>query len=131
MADDRERSGVAKVIKEAWAMMGHMPFPLYQMKPWCWLGQQLSPWPMGNDAVTSKRRPTVAARRAGAGGNARRAAQRATEIAQVIAELQAAGAKTLQAIANGLNDRHIPAATGKRRWLYRWLAFCSAFRPNR
>jgi len=31
MGDDREKiERVAKAIKEAWATMGHMPFPLYQ-----------------------------------------------------------------------------------------------------
>jgi hypothetical protein len=67
--------------------------------------------------VVSKRKPTVAARRLGAEAIARLAAQRAAEIAPVIAELRAAGAKTLQSIADGLNDRHIPTATGKGRWL--------------
>ena len=55
---------------------------------------------------------TVKMRKAGNEANARKAAQRATEVAPVIAELQAAGATSLRAIANGLNERGIPTAQG-------------------
>jgi hypothetical protein len=71
---------------------------------------------MGHDAIASKRRPTVAARRAGAEGNARPAAQRAAEIAPIIAELRASGATTLRAIASGLNERPIPTARRSGQW---------------
>lgn len=42
----------------------------------------------------------------------RGAAQRGCRYAQVIAELQAAGATSLRAIASGLNERRIPTARG-------------------
>jgi hypothetical protein len=48
------------------------------------------------------------ARRPGPDAVARSAAQRAAKIAPVIAEIRASGAKTLQAIADGLNARRIP-----------------------
>jgi DNA invertase Pin-like site-specific DNA recombinase len=48
-------------------------------------------------------------RRAGAETRAARAAQRAVDLAPTVAELQAAGARTLQALAAALNDRGIPA----------------------
>ena len=51
-------------------------------------------------------------RKAGNEANARKAAQRATEVAPVIAELQAAGATGLRAIAAKLNEQGIPTARG-------------------
>jgi DNA invertase Pin-like site-specific DNA recombinase len=41
---------------------------------------------------------------------------RATDIAPIIAELQASGATSLRAIADGLNKRGIPTAAGKGNW---------------
>ena len=41
---------------------------------------------------------------------------RATDIAPIIAELQAAGATSLRAIADGLNERGIPTARGNTFW---------------
>jgi DNA invertase Pin-like site-specific DNA recombinase len=59
---------------------------------------------------------TAAARKAGNAANASKAAQRAANIAPVIAELQAAGAASLRAIADGLNQRGIPTARGNAVW---------------
>jgi DNA invertase Pin-like site-specific DNA recombinase len=59
---------------------------------------------------------TAKGRKAGNETNARKAAQRAAEVAPIIAELQAAGATSLQAIADGLNERGIPTAKGAS-WL--------------
>ena len=55
---------------------------------------------------------TAKARKAGQEANRRIAADRAGDLAPVIAELQAAGAASLQAIADGLNERGIPTANG-------------------
>jgi DNA invertase Pin-like site-specific DNA recombinase len=55
---------------------------------------------------------TQKARKAGNESNARIAAERAADIAPVVAELQAAGAKSLRAIAAGLNERGIPTVRG-------------------
>ena len=55
---------------------------------------------------------TQKARKAGQEANARIAAERASDIRPIIAELQAAGAKSLRAIAAGLNERGIPTARG-------------------
>jgi DNA invertase Pin-like site-specific DNA recombinase len=55
---------------------------------------------------------TAKIRKAGNEANAQKAAQRAADIAPIIADLQAAGAMSLQAIADGLNDRSIPTARG-------------------
>jgi DNA invertase Pin-like site-specific DNA recombinase len=44
------------------------------------------------------------------------AAARAADIAPIIAEVQAAGAPSLRAIAAGLNDRGIPTARGNGTW---------------
>jgi hypothetical protein len=46
----------------------------------------------------------------------KRAADRATDIAPTIAALQARGAKSLRAIANGLNAGGIPTARGRGQW---------------
>jgi DNA invertase Pin-like site-specific DNA recombinase len=45
-----------------------------------------------------------------------RAAQRAADVAPIIAKLQAAGATSLHAIAEGLNARKIPTARGQGEW---------------
>jgi len=45
-----------------------------------------------------------------------RADARAADLAPIIAELRAAGATTLQAIAAELNRRGIPTATGRGEW---------------
>jgi DNA invertase Pin-like site-specific DNA recombinase len=55
---------------------------------------------------------TAKARKAGHEANARRAAQRAADLAPVIAEIKAGGATSLERIAAGLNERHIPTARG-------------------
>ena len=53
------------------------------------------------------------ARKLGNETNASAARSRAADIVPVIAELQAAGAESLRAIAAGLNARGIPTARGK------------------
>src|SRR6516165_8038750 len=45
-----------------------------------------------------------------------RADSRAADVAPVIAELQAAGAASLRAIADGLNAKKIPTARGDGEW---------------
>jgi hypothetical protein len=45
-----------------------------------------------------------------------RADARAADVAPVISELQAAGAASLQAIADGLNAKKIPTARGDGEW---------------
>jgi hypothetical protein len=45
-----------------------------------------------------------------------RADARAADLADTIAELQAAGATSLRAIAAGLNERGIPTALGEGEW---------------
>jgi len=61
-------------------------------------------------------RLTKQARQAGSTAVARAAAERAADIAPIIAELQAGGATSLRAIAAGLNARGIPTARGKGAW---------------
>src|SRR4051794_28303354 len=61
-------------------------------------------------------RLTAKARKSGNEAVARSAQQRAADVAPVIAELQAAGAESLRAIAAGLNERGIPTARGAGRW---------------
>ena len=61
-------------------------------------------------------RLTVKARKAGNAAVARAAAARAADVAPVIAQLQASGAKSLRAIAAGLNARGIPTARGRGQW---------------
>jgi Recombinase len=61
-------------------------------------------------------RLTVKARKSGNAAVARAAARRAADVAPVIAELQAAGAESLRAIAAGLNARGIPTARGAGQW---------------
>jgi DNA invertase Pin-like site-specific DNA recombinase len=57
-------------------------------------------------------RLTRAMRQRGNEAVERAAAQRAADLAPVIAELQASGATSLRAMAAGLNDRNIPTANG-------------------
>lgn len=57
-------------------------------------------------------RLTRAMQRLGAIAVERAATARATDLAPIVKELQAAGATSLQAIADGLNDRRIPTAQG-------------------
>ena len=45
-----------------------------------------------------------------------RAAKRAADLATVVAELQASGARSLRAIATELNRRGIPTASGRGEW---------------
>jgi hypothetical protein len=45
-----------------------------------------------------------------------RAVAKATDIAPIIAELQAAGVTTLRGIADELNRRGVPTATGRGQW---------------
>jgi DNA invertase Pin-like site-specific DNA recombinase len=59
---------------------------------------------------------TAKARKTGNEANARIAADRATDLAPLIAELQAAGKTSLRAIAEGLNERGIPTARGAGDW---------------
>ena len=60
--------------------------------------------------------PTAKARRLALAAIETRAANRASDLAPVIAELQAAGATSLRAIADGLNARCIPTARGSGEW---------------
>jgi hypothetical protein len=46
----------------------------------------------------------------------RAAEARAVDLAPIIAELQAAGATSMRAIAAGLNARGIPTARGNGQW---------------
>jgi DNA invertase Pin-like site-specific DNA recombinase len=55
---------------------------------------------------------TAKARKAGQEANRAKAAERATDILPIIAEIQAGGVTSLRAIAAGLNERGIPAANG-------------------
>jgi DNA invertase Pin-like site-specific DNA recombinase len=55
-------------------------------------------------------------REAGSEAMARIAANRAADVAPIVAELQAAGATSLRAIAAGLNERNIPTARGDGEW---------------
>jgi hypothetical protein len=45
-----------------------------------------------------------------------RANNRAADIAPIIADLQAGGAESLRAIADGLNDAGIPTPRGQGKW---------------
>ena len=59
---------------------------------------------------------TALARKSGQEANARVAAERASVVGPVIAELQTAGATSLRAIAMGLNERGVPTARGTGTW---------------
>ena len=56
------------------------------------------------------------ARAAGMRVRQERAAQRAADVAPIIAQVQAAGATSLHAIAEGLNARKIPTSRGNGEW---------------
>ena len=60
--------------------------------------------------------PTAKMRKSAAAARQKRAATRAADLAPTIAELQAAGATSLRAIAAGLNERGIPTARGEGEW---------------
>jgi DNA invertase Pin-like site-specific DNA recombinase len=60
--------------------------------------------------------PTAKHRALSAAARQREAADRAADLAPVIAELQAAGATSLRAIADGLNAQNIPTARGQGEW---------------
>src|SRR5262245_59137034 len=66
----------------------------------------------GNRGVTPGRKMQEASKKAWQA----RSGARAADIAPVIAELQAAGATSLRAIADGLNVRCIPTARGSGEW---------------
>jgi DNA invertase Pin-like site-specific DNA recombinase len=66
----------------------------------------------GNRGVT----PTAKMWKASGAALRKRADARAADIAPIIAELRAAGATSLRAIADGLNARRIPTARGSRTW---------------
>jgi DNA invertase Pin-like site-specific DNA recombinase len=59
---------------------------------------------------------TKAMRKAASEAITKRAKARAADLAPTIAELQAAGATSLRAIAAGLNERGIPTARGTGTW---------------
>jgi DNA invertase Pin-like site-specific DNA recombinase len=61
-------------------------------------------------------KPTAKMQKASTAALQKRADARAADIAPVIAELQAAGATSLRAIAAGLNERGIPTARGEGQW---------------
>jgi hypothetical protein len=60
--------------------------------------------------------PSAKARKLAAEALRERAASRAPDIAPIIAELQAGGAESLRAIADGLNQASIPTAHGQDKW---------------
>jgi hypothetical protein len=62
------------------------------------------------------KRFTPAARRASAEARQARADARAADLAPVVAELQANGARSLRAIAAGLNERGIRTPRGVGEW---------------
>jgi len=66
----------------------------------------------GNRGVTPSAKMHAASKKA----LQARADARAADIAPAIAELRAAGARSLQAIANGLNAKRIPTARGNGDW---------------
>jgi DNA invertase Pin-like site-specific DNA recombinase len=61
-------------------------------------------------------KPTAKMRAASTAALQKRANERAADIAPTIAELQADGATTLKAIADGLNKKGIPTARGAGQW---------------
>jgi DNA invertase Pin-like site-specific DNA recombinase len=60
--------------------------------------------------------PNAKMHKASAAALEKRTAERAADLAPTIEELRAAGAKTLKAIADGLNARGIPTARGNGEW---------------
>jgi Recombinase len=71
---------------------------------------------------------TKAMRKSASEAIAKRAKTRAADLAPTVAELRAAGATSLRAIAAGLNERGIPTARGTGTWsatqVMRVLARC-------
>jgi DNA invertase Pin-like site-specific DNA recombinase len=65
----------------------------------------------GRAVVISKK-----AQQQGAAANRMRAAERASDLAPTIAQIQQQGAATLAAIAAGLNDAGIPTPRGQGKW---------------
>lgn len=61
-------------------------------------------------------RAPAAAQKAGGAAMARIATERAADIVPIVAELHAAGATSLRAVAAGLNERGIPTARGSGTW---------------
>ena len=61
-------------------------------------------------------KPSAKVRAKATAAVAKRAAERAADIAPTIAELQERGAKSLRAIADGLNKGGIPTARGNGKW---------------
>jgi DNA invertase Pin-like site-specific DNA recombinase len=61
-------------------------------------------------------KPTAKMQKASKAALQARADARAADVAPVIAELKAAGATSLQAIADGLNAKKIPTARGQGEW---------------
>jgi hypothetical protein len=58
--------------------------------------------------------PNGKMRKASAAALEKRTAARVTDLRPIIAELQAAGATSLRAIARGLNEKRIPTARRRR-----------------
>jgi DNA invertase Pin-like site-specific DNA recombinase len=77
---------------------------------------------------------SVTARAAGRKRLVDRANERATDLAPTIAELQAAGVRSLRGIAAALNERGIPVARGRGEWsavqVSRVLARCRLSTPK-
>jgi hypothetical protein len=59
---------------------------------------------------------TATARMVGRDARRARAIARATEVAPIVAEIQAAGVTSLHGIARALNTRGVPTATGRGTW---------------
>jgi PAS domain S-box-containing protein len=59
---------------------------------------------------------TATARTVGRDARGARAIARATEVAPIVAEIQAAGVTSLHGIARALNTRGVPTATGRGTW---------------
>jgi DNA invertase Pin-like site-specific DNA recombinase len=61
-------------------------------------------------------RLTVEARQAGCKAVTERANARAADLGPIVRDLQAAGARSLRAIAAGLNDRGVKTPRGNGKW---------------
>jgi hypothetical protein len=59
---------------------------------------------------------TATARTVGRDARRARAIARATKVAPIVAEIQAAGVTSLHGIARALNTRGVPTATGRGTW---------------
>jgi DNA invertase Pin-like site-specific DNA recombinase len=74
---------------------------------------------LGGPRIRTDGRPVVishAAQKRGAAANRMRAVDRAIDLAPTIAQIRAAGAATLAAIADGLNAAAIPTPRGRGKW---------------